>query len=63
MTNEDRFPTEADAMLLALDRLMEYEAAKASAATPSEEYWAGSAWASVTRDYKAGRARTVRAGR
>ena len=50
-------------MIAALDRLMEYEAAKASASTPSEEYWAGSAWASVSRDYKAGRVRTIKAGR
>lgn len=65
MTNENRIPTaaEADAMIAALDRLTEYEAAKASAATPFEEYWAGSAWASVSRDYKAGRVRTIKAGR
>lgn len=66
MTNKtETLPTaeEADALLAALDRHMEYEAAKASARNSLEAYWAGSASASVMRDYRAGRVRTVKAGR
>jgi len=64
MTNE-ALPTaaEADAMLVALDRLMETNAAVAAAQTETEKYWAGSAWASVSRDYKAGRVRSIKVGR
>jgi len=66
MTHEiESLPTaaEAEAMLTALDRLMETNAAVAVAQTETEKYWAGSGWASVCRDYKAGRVATVRAGR
>lgn len=62
---EDRFPTadEADALLAALDRRMEYEAEVAASRNGFEAYWAGSASASVSRDYRAGRVRTIQAGR
>lgn len=63
MTNRPEIFAEADRLIAALDRRMEFDAAVAVAQTESEKYWAGSAWASVTRDYKAGRARTVKAGR
>ncbi len=46
--------------LLALERLNEYEAALAASKDSFEAYWAGSASASVMRDYKAGRVKTVR---
>lgn len=59
MTEVEMF-AECDRLIAALDRRMEYDAAKAATVTPSEEYWAGSAWASVGRDYKAGRVRTIR---
>ncbi|MET3352337.1 UNVERIFIED_ORG: hypothetical protein ABID33_000220 [Xanthobacter viscosus] len=54
---------EVDALLSGMDRMMareaEYQAALASAQTPFEAYWAGSASASVMRDYRAGRTRRI----
>ena len=40
-------------------RQAEYEAAKAKARNEFEAYWAGSASASVLRDYQAGRVVTI----
>lgn len=56
-------PDEADAMIAALDRLTEHKAEEAAATSEFEAYWAGSAWASVRRDYRAGRVITIKAGR
>jgi hypothetical protein len=44
-------------------RKAEYEAAVKSAKDSFEAYWAGSASASVARDYRAGRFVTIRAGK
>ena len=63
MTNETELFAECDRLIAALDRRMELDADFASATTETEKYWAGSAWASVCRDYQAGRTRTVKAGR
>jgi len=54
---------EADRLLDALDRRMEYDAEMAAAKTESEKYWAGSASASIMRDYRAGRVISKRAGK
>lgn len=48
---------------LAATRASEYAEAKAAARDSLEEYWAGSASASVMRDYKAGRVKTIGASR
>lgn len=48
---------------LSATRAAEHAATKAQARTAFEAYWTGSATASVLRDYQAGRATTVRAGR
>jgi hypothetical protein len=66
MTNETETlptPAEVDAMLLAMDRFLETQEAIASAKNSFEAYWAGSASASVERDYRAGRVITIHAGR
>ena len=42
-------------------RHSEYKEAAAKATTNAEKYWAGSAGASVKRDYQAGRVKTVKA--
>ncbi len=55
--------TQADRLLLALDRRTETNAAVAAAPTALESYWAGSATASLIRDYRAGRVVVVKAGR
>jgi hypothetical protein len=44
-------------------RHAEFAAAKAASRSALEAYWAGSATASVLRDYQAGRVTTVKAGR
>lgn len=41
-------------------RKAEYEAAKASTTSAFAAYWAGSATASVLRDYQAGRVTTIK---
>lgn len=48
---------------LAAARKGEWQAAEAAAPSALEAYWAGSAWASVKRDVRAGRVTTLRAGR
>jgi len=42
-------------------RAAEFKAAQAAAPTAAAKYWAGSAFASVARDYQAGRATTIKA--
>lgn len=63
MTNETELFAECDRLIAALDRRMELDAAVSAATTETEKYWAGSAWASVSRDFQAGRVRTIKAGR
>lgn len=63
MTNRPEIFAECDRLIAALDRRMELDAAVAAATTETDKYWAGSAWASVARDYKTGRTVTVKAGR
>lgn len=63
MNTDTETLAEADRLLLAIERRMELDAARASAKSSLEEYWAGSATASVLRDYQAGRVRTIKTGR
>lgn len=44
-------------------REAEYQADKAAATSALAAYWAGSATASIARDYRAGRFTTIKAGR
>jgi hypothetical protein len=55
-----RFPRRSVVLSLRLTRHVEYLAELAKAPTAFDAYWAGSAGASVLRDYRAGRVRTIR---
>jgi hypothetical protein len=55
-----RFPRRTVALSLKLTRHAEYLDAATKAPTALDAYWAGSASASVARDYAAGRTRTIR---
>lgn len=67
MDLENLTPEEVDAICarVELSALRNAEAAAAAKETssPSESYWAGSAWAQGVRDYNSGRCKIVKDGR
>lgn len=62
MTAEQTLARLAARTKITARRHAEYKAAQAAAPTALEAFWAGSATASILRDYQAGRVTTVKAG-
>jgi hypothetical protein len=63
MTAQETAARLAARTTLSTRRKAEYRAAEVRATTTLDAYWAGSATASVLRDYQAGRVTTIKAGR